>query len=44
MKGEGTALGGSVKSRTMGLGSNILPDAAGAAFGRRLSEPGSAKD
>lgn len=44
MKGEGTVLGGSVKSRTMGLGSNILPDAAGAAFGRRLSEPGSAKD
>ncbi|MGP0223949.1 SDR family NAD(P)-dependent oxidoreductase [Paenarthrobacter sp. NCHU4564] len=42
MKGEGNVLGGSLKSRTMGLGSNILPDALGAAFGRRLSEPGSA--
>lgn len=44
MKGEGNVLGGSVKSRTLGLGSNILPDAAGAAFGRLLSEPGSADD
>lgn len=44
MKGEGNALGGSLKSRTLGLGANILPDATGAAFGRRLSEPGSADD
>ncbi|MFI2565563.1 SDR family NAD(P)-dependent oxidoreductase [Paenarthrobacter sp. NPDC018779] len=44
MKGEGNILGGSLKSRTLGLGSNILPDAAGAAFGRRLSEPGSASE
>ncbi|GAA3271579.1 SDR family oxidoreductase [Paenarthrobacter aurescens] len=44
MKGEGNVLGGSLKSRTMGLGSNILPDALGAAFGRRLSEPGTGDD
>ncbi|MEV7607697.1 SDR family NAD(P)-dependent oxidoreductase [Paenarthrobacter sp. NPDC089322] len=44
MEGKGNALGGSLKSRTMGLGSNILPDALGAAFGRRLSDPGSADD
>ena len=44
MKGEGNVLGGSLKSRIMGLGSNVMPDAAGAEFNRHLSEPGSADD
>ncbi|MBT2585304.1 SDR family oxidoreductase [Arthrobacter sp. ISL-95] len=41
MDGDGNVLGGSLKSRAMGLGSNIVPDAAGAEFNRKLSEPGS---
>jgi short-subunit dehydrogenase len=44
MEGDGNVLGGSLKSRTMGLGSNVMPDAAGAEFNRKLSEPGSGKD
>ncbi|WP_209320095.1 hypothetical protein [Paenarthrobacter nicotinovorans] len=44
MDGDGNVLGGSLKSRTMGLGSNVMPDAAGAEFNRKLSEPGSGKD
>jgi short-subunit dehydrogenase len=41
MNGDGNVLGGALKSRTMGLGSNVIPDAAGAEFNRKLSEPGS---
>ncbi|WP_223944364.1 hypothetical protein [Arthrobacter sp. StoSoilB20] len=44
MEGDGNVLGGSLKSRTMGLGSNVMPDAPGAEFNRKLSEPGSGKD
>ena len=42
MKGEGNVLGGSLKSRGMGMSGNVTPDAAGAALNRDMHEPGSA--
>lgn len=44
MSGEGNVLGGSTKSRGMGLGGNVTPDAAGAEMNRKMNEPGSAKN
>lgn len=43
MDGEGNVLGGSLKSRSMGLSGNVTPDAAGAEMNRKLNEPGSAE-
>lgn len=42
MAGEGNVLGGSLKSRGMGLSGAVMPDAAGAEFNRKINEPGSA--
>ncbi|WP_309069948.1 SDR family NAD(P)-dependent oxidoreductase [Arthrobacter sp.] len=42
MEGEGNVLGGSLKSRAMGMSGNVTPDAAGAEMNRKLNEPGSA--
>jgi uncharacterized protein len=44
VKGEGNALGGTLNSRAMGLNGSVMPDTAGAAYNRRLNEPGSAKN
>ncbi|NJC21249.1 short-subunit dehydrogenase [Arthrobacter pigmenti] len=44
MSGDGNVLGGSLKSRGMGLSGNVTPDAAGAEMNRKMNEPGSAKD
>jgi short-subunit dehydrogenase len=43
IRGEGNVLGGSLKSRGMGLSGALMPDAAGAEYNRRLNEPGSAE-
>jgi uncharacterized protein len=42
MSGEGNVLGGSLKSRAMGMSGNVTPDAAAAEMNRKLNEPGSA--
>lgn len=44
MKGNGNVLGGSAKSKTMGLSGNVTPDGAGAEMNRKLNEPGSAEE
>lgn len=43
VSGEGNVLGGSLKSRAMGMSGNVTPDAAGAEMNRKLNEPGSAE-
>jgi uncharacterized protein len=43
IRGDGNVLGGSLKSRGMGLSGSLMPDAAGAEYNRRLNEPGSAE-